>query len=409
LVFGRLALWVFFCYRLEIVLIRPDEIILGILIGSLLGFSFRHLMKFCQRHDLIDRQSYVAQYLTLAILTIGLTTLLGTDDLLASFACGISFAWDGFFNKQTEESVFSSVVDVLFNAAAFIFVGAWMPFGKFQQDGSVGMGVEVWRLVVLAILVLLLRRLPIMMGLSRWIPDVKTWREAVFIGHFGPMGIGAIFISTLAYEFLHHHVASHPLTTTNSSYQRDQIEMVMDMVQPIVAFMVLFSVAVHGLSIPGFSLGRRVHSVTRTWSRRDTIGSGPDWTNNARLITKGEDIVINRDLEKGGEGGVPLERTMTMMSMGTLYNYNADEQKEDVLKEDIITEEAKFQVHSIPAPTPIFPTHQAADQEKQDHPDDHHDRNQFPPDGEHLQTSKWIEGYQRVVENRLGGFGDDVC
>ena len=73
-----------------------------------------------------------------------------------------------------------------------------------------------------------------------WIPDVKTWREAVFTGHFGPMGIGAIFISTLANEFLHEHVASHPSTTTDSSYQRHQIEMVMDMIQPIVAFMVLF-------------------------------------------------------------------------------------------------------------------------------------------------------------------------
>jgi hypothetical protein len=32
-----------------------DQIILGIL--TLLGFSFRHLLKFCQRHDLIDRHS----------------------------------------------------------------------------------------------------------------------------------------------------------------------------------------------------------------------------------------------------------------------------------------------------------------------------------------------------------------
>ena len=74
-------------------------------IGSLLGFSFCQLMKFCQHHDLIDRQSYVAQYLSLAILAIGLTTLLGTDNLLAAFACSTSFAWDGLFNKQTEESL----------------------------------------------------------------------------------------------------------------------------------------------------------------------------------------------------------------------------------------------------------------------------------------------------------------
>jgi len=389
------------------VLIRLDEVILGIVIGSLLGFSFRHLMKFCQRHDLIDRQSYVAQYLALAILAIGLTTLLGTDDLLAAFACGTSFAWDGFFNKQTEESVFSSVIDILFNVAAFIFVGAWMPFGKFHPSSSLGVGVEVWRLIVLAVLVLLLRRLPIMMGLYRWIPDVKSWREAVFSGHFGPMGIGAIFISTLAEEFLHEHLASHPSTTTGSTYQQHQNEMVRDMVQPIVAFMVLCSITIHGLSIPGFSLGRRVHSYSRTWSRRDTTGSGrvgaPDWTNQARLVTRGEDIVINRDLERGEGRGVPLEKSMTM-SVGTLSNSsNADGQK----KEDAITEEAKFQVNPIPAPILVSPTHQGANQENQDHPDNH--RSQFPPDGEHDQISEWIEGHQRVVETRSGGFGDDVC
>ena len=89
-------------------------------------------MKFCQRYDLIDRRSYVAQYLSLAVLTIGVTSILGCDDLLAAFACGTAFPWDGFFNKQTEESMFSSVINTLFNVAVFIFVGAWMPFGQYH-------------------------------------------------------------------------------------------------------------------------------------------------------------------------------------------------------------------------------------------------------------------------------------
>lgn len=165
----------------------PDEIILGVVIGSVIGFAFRHLMKFCQRHNLIDRHSYVAQYISLAMLTIGITTMLGSDDLLSAFACGTAFAWDGFFNRQTEESVFSSVIDLLFNVAAFVFVGAWMPFSDFQ---NAELTLTVWRLIVIAILVLLLRRLPIMIALYKWIPDVKTFREAVFTGHFGPIGIG---------------------------------------------------------------------------------------------------------------------------------------------------------------------------------------------------------------------------
>lgn len=164
-----------------------DQVILGIVVGALIGWGFRHLMKFCERKDLIDRQSYVAQYVSLAMLTIGICSLLGTDDLLAAFSCGTAFAWDGFFNKQTEEAVFSSVIDLLFNIAAFVFVGAWMPFNDFSDPH---LTLSVWRLIVIAILVLILRRLPVMIALYKWIPDVKTFREAVFSGHFGPMGVG---------------------------------------------------------------------------------------------------------------------------------------------------------------------------------------------------------------------------
>ena len=166
-----------------------DQIVLSVIWGSILGYSFRHLMKFCERNDLIDRQSYVAQYISLALLTVGTTSLLGPDDLLASFACGTAFAWDGFFNKQTEASVFSSVIDLLLNTAAFVYVGAWMPFNSFSDKT---LSLSVGRLICVAVLVLLLRRLPIMLGLFKWIPDIKSLREALFSGHFGPIGIGEL-------------------------------------------------------------------------------------------------------------------------------------------------------------------------------------------------------------------------
>jgi len=129
------------------VLIPSDQIALGTVVNSLLGFGFRHLMKFCQRHDLIDRHSYVAQYASLAMLTIGITTFLGSDDLLTTFFCGTAFAWDGFLNRQAEQSVFSSVIDTLFNVAAFIFVGAWMPFDKFQ---NAALTLSEWSLPLLS-------------------------------------------------------------------------------------------------------------------------------------------------------------------------------------------------------------------------------------------------------------------
>ena len=45
-------------------------------------------MKFSHRKGFIDRESYVAQYLALALFTIGVTRTLGSDDLLAAFAAG---------------------------------------------------------------------------------------------------------------------------------------------------------------------------------------------------------------------------------------------------------------------------------------------------------------------------------
>ncbi|GLB38785.1 putative sodium/hydrogen exchanger family protein [Lyophyllum shimeji] len=276
------------------------QVILGIVIGALLGFGFRYLMKFCQSHNLIDRQSYVAQYISLAMLTIGVNTLIGSDDLLAAFACGTAFAWDGFFNRQTEESVFSSVIDLLFNVAAFVYVGAWMPFSSFS---NAELTLSVWRLIVIAILVLLLRRLPVVVALYRWIPDIKTFREAIFAGHFGPIGIGAVFISTLANEVIHKD--KHP--------HNQQIVLLSESIQPIVAFMVLCSITIHGLSITSFSLGRRVHTVSRTWSRH----AAPEWTTQARMVERGAaDIVINRDsaMERGEvppDVKAPESRTLT--------------------------------------------------------------------------------------------------
>lgn len=104
---------------------------------------------------------------------------------------------------------------------------------------------------------------------------------------------GAVFISTLAAEQL----------PEPHSPPEGQTEFLAASIQPIVAFMVLCSIAVHGLSIPFFTFGRRVHSVSRTWSRHNTLethGSRrrtilPEWTTQIRHVQPGEEIVINRD------------------------------------------------------------------------------------------------------------------
>ncbi|BEI82911.1 hypothetical protein CcaverHIS002_0307790 [Cutaneotrichosporon cavernicola] len=266
------------------------EVCLGTVIGGVLGYSARKVMQFSERKKLIDRQSYVAQYVSLSLLSIGICTLLGSDDLLAAFACGTAFAWDGHFNKATEDSVFSNVVDLLFNCAAFIYIGAIIPFADFNH-----FGLTPWRLVVITLLILLFRRLPIILALYKWIPDIKTFREALFSGWFGPMGVGAIFISTLA----RHHIP-HPEPDGDTS----QVDLLQETIVPVVSFLVLASVVTHGLSIPFFVSGRRVQSMTYTWSRNPSIAPGdePAWTTHTTRVQEAGDVVVNRDTDEGDIG-----------------------------------------------------------------------------------------------------------
>lgn len=46
-------------------------------------------MKRLYRKGFINRESFVAQYLALAFLTVGIADVLGVDDLLAAFAAGL--------------------------------------------------------------------------------------------------------------------------------------------------------------------------------------------------------------------------------------------------------------------------------------------------------------------------------
>jgi sodium/hydrogen antiporter len=89
-----------------------------------------------------------------------------------------------FPQDQIEEEAFFSVIDFFLNCACFVYIGAWLPFSVFN---SPELGITPWRLSVLLILILALRRIPPLLMLYRWVPEIKTWKEALFSepGYFG--------------------------------------------------------------------------------------------------------------------------------------------------------------------------------------------------------------------------------
>lgn len=95
---------------------------------------------------------------------------------------GTSVSWDGKFNEETEAESFASVVDLILNCACFIYIGAWLDFKAFD---SPALGITPWRLVTLFMCIAVFRRIPALLALYKWVPEIKTWKEALFTGHFG--------------------------------------------------------------------------------------------------------------------------------------------------------------------------------------------------------------------------------
>lgn len=281
------------------------ECLFGTILGAIIGYAGRHAIKFAESRGLIDRESFLVFYFVLALFCTGVGSIIGTDDLLVAFAAGAAFSWDGWFARKTEETHVSNVIDLLLNMAFFVYFGAIIPWEMFSEPA---LGIYPWKLVVIAILLILFRRIPILLALKPIIPDIRTWREALFCGHFGPIGVGAIFMAILARAELEHDsptpLAELP-TIDHPNYT------VVAVIWPIVTFMIIASIIVHGSSIAVFTLGKRLNNLTMTLSLTQTNGEkNPSWlsrlqrfdSRNASFSSKVEPPLLNQHPTSPGKG-----------------------------------------------------------------------------------------------------------
>lgn len=255
------------------------ECVVGAIFGFMIGYIARHAIRFAENKQLVDRESFLVFYFVLAVFCAGSGSLLGMDDLLIGFSAGVGFSNDGWFTEKTEESHVSNVLDLLINLAFFVYFGSIIPWEDYN---SPDLGLVPWRLVVIALLVIFFRRIPIMLCLKPLIPDVKTWREALFAGHFGPIGVGAIFACILARAELETD-STQPLTTEKMSRigetEHAKFKNVIELIWPITTFVIISSILVHGSSIAVFTLGKRINTMTVTLSYTTANEEGPSWMN----------------------------------------------------------------------------------------------------------------------------------
>ena len=298
------------------------ECIFGAIYGCLVGYIGRHLIKTANRHNIIDRDSFLVFYFVLALFCAGSASTLGLDDLLVGFAAGVGFSNDGWFTEQTEESHVSNVIDLLLNLAYFVYLGSVIPWEQFN---NFAIGLEPWRLVVIAIFVMLFRRLPIVLALKPIIPDVKNWREAFFAGHFGPIGVGAIFAAILTRAELETD-STQPLQVIPGPEAEHFV--IVSVIWPVVCFIVVTSILVHGSSIAVFTLGKRINTLTLTMSY--TQGQDPSWMNRLpRIASTSKSMSKSKADYDSSDEALPQYPPGTLPPIGVPGNFLRRQREED--------------------------------------------------------------------------------
>lgn len=200
------------------------EVVAAALAGYALGRGAASLLRRADRRGAMSETALLASTLALSLAVLGTTRLLGMDGLLAVFMAGIGFVRIAETETVTNTYPVQEALNRFITLPVFALFGMLLPWHEWRSLG--------YPLIAGGVGILLLRRLPIIFALRRWLGPAVERHSALFLGWFGPIGVGAIFYATLT-----------DLEETSAD------------VFPFVSFVITLSLVAHGLS--GAPLTRR--------------------------------------------------------------------------------------------------------------------------------------------------------
>ena len=169
----------------------------SIVIGALIGWFSGRALQWAEARQYIDQPSFLSVTLALTILVLGVGKLCGTDSILAVFVAGLFFDEVVGGKERGEENNVQEAVNMFFTIPVFVLFGLIAPWSEWLALG--------WAGAVLVILIMLLRRLPVILLLRPMLGPVREWRIAWIMGWFGPIGVSALFYAALASRHTGHH------------------------------------------------------------------------------------------------------------------------------------------------------------------------------------------------------------
>ncbi|WP_066384809.1 cation:proton antiporter domain-containing protein [Anabaena sp. CA = ATCC 33047] len=158
----------------------------AVVCGVVLGYLAGRLLEWAEHKQTIENSSFLGYSIALSLTALGTGKLIGTDGILVVFVAGMAFGNAIRGNERAEEDNVQEAINRFFTLPVFILLGLTIPW---QQWLALGWG----NLVLLVVTILLLRRIPVILLLNRYIQPIRNIPEALFVGWFGPIGVAAMF------------------------------------------------------------------------------------------------------------------------------------------------------------------------------------------------------------------------
>src|SRR5919112_1618270 len=169
------------------------EIVGGAALASLMGYAAGKTLRWAERKETMERTSLLTISLALSLSVLGVTELLHLNGVLAAFVAGVVFNFAGSSDAKESQEDIQEAISRFFDLPIFVLLGMALPWQGWLDLG--------WRGPLLVVAVLLLRRVPAVLG--PWPPlgprRGKT-KDVLFLGWFGPVGAAALYYAAFSYR-----------------------------------------------------------------------------------------------------------------------------------------------------------------------------------------------------------------
>lgn len=159
----------------------------GVLGGLVIGFLTGALQKLLEKNQEFEKLPVLTLSVAMSVVVFAGFNWLGFSSVLGAFLAGLAFnfATQGGEPEQQQAQVQQSTAN-LFNFPTFLLFGYLLPWAEiFEQSW--------WLIGLLPILVLLLRRIPAIWLLQKWLKPLQDKSSVWLYGWFGPIGVAAIY------------------------------------------------------------------------------------------------------------------------------------------------------------------------------------------------------------------------